>query len=144
MIHGITDDMVRQAAGIAEVWRSLEPLMRDVVLVGHNIAFDVAILRRVAAEAGLDWTPPASLDTMLLTAALEPELPGYGLETVAEHFGVDLRGRHTALGDCLVTAEIYQRLIPRLADAGAETLGAALELSRKPKDLLAKQRRAGW
>ncbi len=143
-IHGITDDMVRDAAEITELWPELEALMRNSVLVGHNIAFDVAILRRVTAEAGLVWSPPPCLDTMLLSAALELDLPGYGLDVLAAHFGVVLRGRHTALGDALVTAEIYQRLLFRLLDEGIDSLGAALELSRKPKSLLARQRQAGW
>ena len=40
-------------------------------------------------------------------------------------------GRHTALGDALVTGEIFLRLLPLLAEHGIVTLGQALDASRE-------------
>jgi DNA polymerase-3 subunit epsilon len=44
---------------------------------------------------------------------------------------VPILGRHTALGDAMVTAEIFLKLVPLLAERGIHTLGEALEASRR-------------
>ena len=48
------------------------------------------------------------------------------LEAIAECFGVLVLGRHTALGDAMVTAEEFLKLIPLIvAERGIHTLGQA-------------------
>ena len=143
-VHGITDDMVADAAGFDAAWPAMRDQFDGVALVGHNVAFDIAHLRRATREGGFDWAPVASLDTLLLTGALEPDMPHLDLESVALRFGVDVMGRHTALGDSLVTAGIFARLIARLQDQGIRTLGAAAAFQESRRDLIDLQRRSGW
>ena len=94
--------------------------------------------------AGRAWHDPPSLDTLLLTSALDPALPSFELDKIAERLGVDVHGRHTALGDALVTAEVYVRLLPRLADTGVTTLGQAQAFAQTAKGFVQKQKEAGW
>ncbi len=49
-----------------------------------------------------------------------------------------------ALGDGLVTAEIFASLLPRLADQGITTLGHATAFTRRAKGLIQAQAKAGW
>lgn len=143
-IHGIGDPLVADAPAIADVLPRLEARLGQGALVGHSIGYDLAILAEEAARCGHPWQTPPSLDTALLMAALEPGLRDLNLEEVAFRLGVAVEGRHTALGDALMTAEIFVRLLPRLEDAGIRTFGQARAFAERAGVLLARQRAAGW
>jgi DNA polymerase III epsilon subunit family exonuclease len=144
-IHGISDDMVRDAPPFLDVWRKhIEPAIAGRVIVGHNIGFDIAHLRKATSGVGIRWAVPPTLDTLLLSAALEPEREPASLDELASEFGVRIEGRHTALGDALAAAAVYQALVIRLKARGVETLGQAEILSKKPKAIRRMQKRAGW
>lgn len=143
-VHGITDAMIIDAKPFPEVYDDFTALAGETILVGHNVAFDVAMLRGECARAGLPWRDPPVLDTLLLASALSLDSSSLSLEALAGHFGVNVRGRHTALGDSLVTAEIYVRMLPLLLDAGVSTFGAAVAFSQRAKEVIARQKAAGW
>jgi DNA polymerase-3 subunit epsilon len=83
-----------------------------------------------------------TLDTMLLSAVLEPDPEArHGLDYVCARYGVEVFGRHTALGDALATAEVLVRMIPQLTDRGIVTLGDAREACARTE--LAKRIEAG-
>ena len=79
---------------------------------------------------GVRFTQPV-LDTLLLSAVLHPELAAHGLEAIAERMGINPIGRHTALGDAIMTGEVFLRMIPLLAEKGIRTLGEARAASQK-------------
>jgi DNA polymerase III epsilon subunit family exonuclease len=125
--HGITDDMVVDADGPGEVVAQFAGYAADSVLVAHHAGFDFGFLRPAAASVGVELEPLA-LDTMLLSAVLEPDPEArHGLDYVCRRYGVEVFGRHTALGDALATAEVLVRMIPQLAERGIVTLREARE-----------------
>ncbi len=129
-IHGIRPDMVAGQPTILEVLPSFHTYARDTVLVAHNAAFDMRFLQLKEQATGLRFDQPV-LDTLLLSAVVHPNQPSHRLEHIAERFGITVVGRHTALGDAMVTAEVFLRLIPLLADMGIHTLGQAREAAQK-------------
>ena len=128
-VHGITADLVRGQPTLEVVLPLLARFAEDSVLVGHNVGFDMSFLRLKEAQTGVRFTQPV-LDTLLLDAALHPDHERHSLEAIAARLGVPVVGRHTALGDALVTGEVLVRLLSLLQQRGIETLGDALDLSR--------------
>jgi DNA polymerase III epsilon subunit-like protein len=102
---------------------------QKAVLAGHNVAFDIAFLRRLyrlaAAEDdfnaryGYRAVDLHSAYMLLAEAGLVPWLPRASLDAIALSLGVpqDPDRRHTALGDAITTARCLWELLERARSA---------------------------
>jgi DNA polymerase-3 subunit epsilon len=129
-IHGINYEMVMEKDPIESVLPRFRQFTADTVLIGHNIAFDMKMLKMKETASGIRFNNP-TLDTLLLSAVLHPVHEQHDIETIAKRLGVNIIGRHTALGDAITTAEIFKRLIPILNSNGILTLKDAIKASQK-------------
>jgi len=129
-ITGIESSMLANQPTIGQVLPAFLTFCEDTVLVAHNAAFDLRFLRLKEDATGVRFTQPV-LDTLLLSAVIHPQQESHGLEAIAERMGVNPIGRHTALGDAIMTGEIFLRMIPLLAQQGIRTLGEARAASQK-------------
>lgn len=129
-IHGITEEMVVGQPTIDQVLPTFYAFCEDTVLVAHNAAFDMRFLQLKEEATGICFRQPV-LDTLLLSAVIHPNQESHKLEAICERLGVNVIGRHTALGDAIVTGEVFLRMVPLLAEMGIRTLREAREAAER-------------
>jgi DNA polymerase-3 subunit epsilon len=129
-IHGITESMLNGQPTLDAVLPAFHEFCTETVLIAHNAAFDMRFLQLKEVSLGIRFTQPV-LDTLLLSAVIHPNQESHRLESIAERLGINVTGRHTALGDAFVTGEIFLKMVPLLAAAGIVTLRQALDASAK-------------
>jgi DNA polymerase-3 subunit epsilon len=128
-LTGIRPELLEGQPPIYDVLPAFARFCEDTVLVGHNVGFDLRFLELKEARTGVRLDQPV-LDTLLLSAALEPEQDDHSLEALAARLGVSVVGRHTALGDAILTGEIFLRQLRLLAAQRVVTLGEARAAAR--------------
>jgi DNA polymerase-3 subunit epsilon len=129
-IHGLTNAMLAHQPDIRSVLPRFHRFCENTVLVAHNAAFDMRFLQLKEHAAGVKFSHPV-LDTLMLSAVVHPNQTDHSLEAISARLGVNVIGRHTALGDALVTGQIFTKLLPLLRQQGIVTFREAHEAARK-------------
>jgi DNA polymerase-3 subunit epsilon len=136
LVHGIVPDRIENARPAWAVFDDFIDYLGQDVLVAHHARFDLYFLNRVMRRRyGFKIQNPV-LDTILMCrhALPDPDFIGVqrearrcSLDALIQHFNLDVPERHTALGDALATALIFQRLAPLMIRAGYQTMGQWLK-----------------
>ncbi len=134
-LTGIAPGDLADAPPFAAAYPALRQFLGDALVVGQNVAFDLAMLGAAAARCGAPPPRPRVFDTLEAALLLVPELDRHGLASLA--LALDLGGPpHRALPDALATAALLRELVRRaagLSDTERRLLGAA---AWRPLELL--------
>ena len=136
--HGITDDMVAGERDIAAVLPEFKTFIGESVLVAHNAAFDMKLLKLKEEHCHIVFDHIV-LDTLLLSVFMHDKTTKHTLDAIAERLGVEIEGRHTALGDSMVTAGILLRMLDMLETRGISTLRQAINASNQMVEVRKQQ-----
>jgi DNA polymerase-3 subunit epsilon len=137
VIHEITpSDVVAQPA-IDTVLREFLDYAAGDVLVGHFISIDLAFINREMKRLYGHEIKNAAIDTFTIdewlrkrwrsNAYFAKALSGYRLYDIAKNIGVPVNGSHNAIVDAFTTAQLLQRFIPLLLEAGVNDIGELLK-----------------
>lgn len=127
-IHGIDDDMVRDARTASEVLPEFLAFAGDDWLVAHNAQFDANVLGFEAARHGIDLPSSPLLDTVKLARRYVPESDDHKLETLTRHLEIDVDVHHRALADAVSCWKVLEECIERLMADPTGPRGEALFL----------------
>lgn len=133
-IHGIVPGRVVNARRAGEVFEDFLEYLGTNILVGHHIDFDLHFLNKIMQVKYGFPIQNLVLDTVPLCRAIAFPSNRYphsinwdsnqcDLTSLAHHFGFEIQERHTALGDAMATAMLFQRILARLEKNGPGLLG---------------------
>jgi DNA polymerase-3 subunit epsilon len=126
-VHAIMPDTIRNARAAWEVFDDFLSFLGADILVAHHARFDLFFINWVMREQYGFRLQNLVVDTVLMCRQVLLEPDPYGqrrgatrcsLDALSERYGIDLPERHTALGDAMATAIIFQRLLLDMEKAG--------------------------
>ncbi|WP_181349586.1 PolC-type DNA polymerase III [Thalassobacillus sp. CUG 92003] len=136
-LTSISNDKVVQAPKAYEVIEQFAELVakdRTNCLVGHNVGFDLQVLKSELQRADYKLRTPTSVDTLSLVKFLRPSEEVKDLDVYAKMFNCARYERHTALGDALTTASLFCGLIENIRERGYTTWGDLLHIISKERN----------
>ncbi len=115
-LTGITEEDVANAPSLEEMMMEMVPLLNDVVLVGHNVAFDFHFLQNALDRCGYLPFTGRILDTIDFLKISFPSLSSYQLGYVSAEFGFEHDRPHQADSDALATAHVLLKCLDELRE----------------------------
>lgn len=120
-LTGITDEMVAGACGFCAVAADLMEFIGDSVVIGHSIDFDINFLNYKLKPYNVKINN-FLIDTGILSKALNPHVKIHTLDSILSYLGIYPEGRHTSLGDALLTAGVFLNFQKQLEEIKIRTL----------------------
>jgi len=138
-IHNITDDQVQAKPTLFEINEKILKFIKKSILVGHNINFDINFLKENSKGSSLAHRMKVikAIDTIYLTASLFPDLKNYELTNLCEKFKIETKDqiRHSALGDCTITARLFLYLLNIAKSKGVKNITDLITLCNRGQNL---------
>ena len=106
-LTGITDEMVCDALELDEVLLKFKDFLREDIIVGHNVNFDVNFLYDNFLNVLNKPMQNNFVDTLRISRKLLPELKHHKLDNLTQYYNIKARDKHRALNDCVLTNKVY-------------------------------------
>lgn len=145
VVHEITPAEVLEKPDIGPVLADFLEFCGKDIIIGHYISLDLAFINRELKKSAGETLPNPALDTMSLMHFWRSNSPNHGpdsyapkkfeLVEIAKELGVQVQGAHNALMDAFMTAQVFQRLLPRIQVLGIKTLGDLLRIGHPERKI---------
>lgn len=123
-VHGFSDELL-QEKGIdpKEALRQFTHFIQGAVLVGHNVNYDLQIIKSMMNRYDLSPIEGYHVyDTLDLAYKVYPRLSNHKLETLSKLIVTETAPNHNAMQDILATSEVLNHLLKCIAEKKQERL----------------------
>ena len=124
-LTGITNDMVKDAPTLGEIFPKFLEFIEGTILVAHNAPFDIPFLKYQATKINDDLDfHNLVLDTLEVARSVYAEFPIYldkkpfQLGKIAERLGIVVENAHRALDDVMTTYRVFLKMVEEIEKAG--------------------------
>lgn len=112
-IHGILPQDVEDAPTFDEIWHEIEDLLYENMIIAHNAAFDMGVLRSCLDYYGIFKPKTKYICSIQLAKKSWKNIKSYGLKSLANHHHIKFN-HHRAGDDAEVCAKISLLAFERL------------------------------
>lgn len=113
LIHGFSDEFLNEEGeDSCVVLTEFLKFIEGSIIVGHNVSFDISILKSELER--LKLLEPNYLDyydTLDISRRFYPNLPNHKLENLSIFFKTDVQSDHNAMNDVLSTKDVLIKMI---------------------------------
>ncbi|MNZ78255.1 DNA polymerase III PolC-type [compost metagenome] len=123
-LTGITEEMTQSAPSLIDGLHNFMSFVGQNVLVAHASSHDKAFLNAALWRTSKVQLTHRVLDTMMLARWLEPQRNNYTLDELLFVHEIPIHGRHNALEDAKMTAQLWVAYLREISERGqVDTLG---------------------
>lgn len=123
-LTGITVEMTQTAPSLIDGLHNFMSFVGQNVLVAHASSHDKAFLNAALWKTSKVQLTHRVLDTMMLARWLEPQRSNYTLDELLYVHEIPIYGRHHALEDAKMTAQLWVTYLREISERGqVDTLG---------------------
>ncbi len=111
-LTGISNAMVKNAPKFYEVAKKIVELTVGRTFVAHNVSFDYKFVKEEYKRLGYNFHNK-TMCTVQLARKLLPGHSSYSLGGLCADLGIEINGRHRAIGDALATVKLFEILMEK-------------------------------
>jgi DNA polymerase-3 subunit epsilon len=109
-IHGIHKQDVEDALHFDQIWPRIQQMIEGNLIICHNAAFDIQVLRRLLQHYQLNFNPFYYICTVKISQKVWPEMENHKLNTVSNHLQISLHHHHAA-SDAIAAGYIFLKAL---------------------------------
>lgn len=109
-IHGISEEMVKDAPTEEEAMPKILEFIGDYPIVAHNAIFDYSFLNEASLRAVGKPIQNPRIDTQQMFKEVYPDLEAHGLAALTLKFNIEFTNHHRAMADTMGLALAYPAL----------------------------------